>query len=153
MTTPLQQRWFEDFRVGEVFEFGDYRITEQEIVEFARRYDPQPFHLDAAAAAQSHFGGLVASGWMTGSVLMRMVCDHFISPEASMGSPGLDQLRWLKPVRPGDRLRARVTVIEVRPSRSKPDRGSMLVRQEAINQADEVAMSVEGWAMLRCRPV
>ena len=153
MTTPLQQRWFEDYRVGEAFEFGDYPITEQEIVEFARRYDPQPFHLDAAAAAQSHFGGLVASGWMTGSVLMRMVCDHFISPQASMGSPGLEQLRWLKPVRPGDRLRARVTVLETRPSRSKPDRGSMLIRQEAINQNDEVAMSIEGWAMLRCRPV
>jgi acyl dehydratase len=152
MTTPLQQRWFEDYRAGEVFEFGEYLITEQEIVEFARRYDPQAFHLDAAAAAQSHFGGLVASGWMTGSVLMRMMCDHFISPQASMGSPGLEKLRWLKPVRPGDRLRARVTVIEARVSRSKPDRGSMLVRQEAINQNDEVAMSIEGWAMLRCRP-
>jgi acyl dehydratase len=152
MTTPLQQRWFEDYRVGETFEFGDYPITEEEIVDFARRYDPQAFHLDAAAAAQSHFGGLVASGWMTGSVLMRMMCDHFISPQASMGSPGLEQLRWLKPVRPGDRLRARVTVLEVRPSRSKPDRGSMRVRQEAINQNDEVAMSIEGWAMVRCRP-
>jgi acyl dehydratase len=152
MSTPLKQRWFEDYAVGEAFEFGDYAITETEIIEFARRYDPQPFHVDAAAAAESHFGGLVASGWMTGSVLMRMVCDHFIAPHSSMGSPGLEQIRWRVPVRPGDRLRARITVLEIRPSNSKPDRGSLLLRQEAINQAGQVVMSLEGWGMIRRRP-
>jgi acyl dehydratase len=152
MTPPLKQRWFEDYAVGETFEFGDHAITDTEIIEFARRYDPQPFHVDAAAAAASHFGGLIASGWMTGSVLMRMVCDHFIAPRSSMGSPGLEQIRWRVPVRPGDRLSARITVVEVRPSTSKPDRGSLLLRQEAINQAGQVVMSIEGWAMIRRRP-
>ena len=151
MTPPLQQRWFEDYTVGESFEFGDYLITASEIVEFARRYDPQPFHVDAAAAAKSHFGGLIASGWMTGSVLMRLVVDHFVAPSSSMGSPGLEQIRWRVPVRPGDRLSARVTVLESRASKSKPDRGSLLLRQEAINQTGEVVMSLEGWALIRRR--
>ena len=151
MTPPLQQRWFEDYTVGESFEFGDYLITASEIVEFARRYDPQPFHVDAAAAAESHFGGLIASGWMTGSVLMRLVVDHFVAPSSSMGSPGLEQIRWRVPVRPGDRLSARVTVLESRASKSKPDRGSLLLRQEAINQTGEVVMSLEGWALIRRR--
>lgn len=151
MTVPPKQRWFEDFIVGEQFEFGNYEITAHEIVEFARRYDPQPFHVDAAAGASSHFGGLVASGWMTGSVLMRLMCDHFIAPDSAMGSPGLDQLRWRVPVRPGDRLRARVTVLEVRPSRSRPDRGSVRFRQEVLNQHGEVVMSAEAWGMLRRR--
>jgi acyl dehydratase len=151
MTPPLQQRWFEDYAAGESFEFGDYLITASEIVEFARRYDPQPFHVDAAAAAESHFGGLIASGWMTGSVLMRLVVDHFVAPGSSMGSPGLEQIRWRVPVRPGDRLSARVTVLESRASKSKPDRGSLLLRQEAMNQAGEVVMSLEGWALIRRR--
>lgn len=152
MTVPLKERWFEDYSTGESFEFGAYLVTQEEIVEFAQRYDPQPFHVDPAAASASHFGGLVASGWMTAAVLMRMLCDHFISPVASMGSPGIDQLRWLRPVRPGDRLRARVTVGETRRSQSKPDRGSIIVRQELINQSGEVVMSQDGRALLRCRP-
>lgn len=152
MSVPPKQRWFEDFTVGEQFEFGSHAVTEEEIVDYARRYDPQPFHLDAAAGAQTHFGGLVASGWMTAAVLMRLLCDHFIAPESSMGSPGLDLLRWRIPVRPGDRLSARVSVLEVRPSRSKPGRGSVRFRQEAVNQAGEVVMTIESWGMLRCRP-
>lgn len=149
--TALKERWFEDYQAGETFEFGDHLVTREEIVEFASRYDPQPFHLDEVQAAQSHFGGLVASGWMTAGVLMRMMCDHFLASEASMGSPGVDQLRWLKPVRPGDRLHARVTVVEARRSQSKPDRGIVLLRQEVLNQAGEVVMSLEGRAMIRCR--
>jgi acyl dehydratase len=152
-TLPLKERWFEDFRVGERFEFGDYRVTEDEIVEFARRYDPQPFHVDAQAAARSHFGGLIASGWMSCSVLMRMLCDHFIPPASSMGSPGIDELRWLKPVRPGDRLRASAEIVDVKASTSKPDRGVITVRQELINQLGERVLSMTGRGMYQRRPV
>jgi acyl dehydratase len=150
---PLQERWFDDFVVGERFELGEEAITEQEIVEFASRYDPQPFHLDPAAAAASHFGGLVASGWMTASVMMRLMCKHFISPQASMGSPGIDQLRWLLPVRPGDRLRARVQVQSVVPSRSKPDRGVVTLQQELLNQNNQVVLSMITLAMMQRKPV
>lgn len=147
-----RDRWFEDYREGEVFEFGDHLVTEEEIVEFARRYDPQPFHLDHAAAAASHFGGLVASGWMTCGIMMRMLCDHFISREASMGSPGVDQVRWLKPVRPGDRLRARVRVTKVRASETRPDRGIVSAQQELLNQDGDVVMTIAGGGFYRRRP-
>jgi acyl dehydratase len=152
-SVPLKQRWFEDYAVGEVFEFGDRPVTLNEIVSFATRYDPQPFHTDAVAAADSSFGGLVASGWMTCAVLMREMCDHFVSPLSAMGSPGVDTLRWLKPVRPGDRLHVRVTVVEVTPSQSKPDRGVVTLLQEVINQANEVVLSLQGRALQRCRPL
>lgn len=151
MPVPLHERWFEDYTAGESFEFGDHLVTEDEIIEFARRYDPQPFHVDPVAAQASHFGGLIASGWMTGAVMMRMMVDHFVSPRSGMGSPGIDRLRWPRPVRPGDRLHARVTVLEARRSQSKPDRGAVIVRQELINQAGEIVMSVEGRALVRCR--
>jgi len=152
MTSSLRERWFEDFAVGQSAEFGDHVVTEAEIIEFAQRYDPQPFHVDPAAAAQSSFGGLVASGWMSCAMLMRMMCDWYISPASSMGSPGVDELRWLRPVRPGDRLRGRVSVVEVRRSTSRPDRGSVLLQQELINQDGEVALTQRGWAIIRCRP-
>jgi acyl dehydratase len=151
MSTPLKERWFEDHVAGDVVEFGDHLVTEDEIVEFAHRYDPQPFHTDPVAARQSSFGGLVASGWMTGAIVMRLMCEHFIAPTSAMGSPGVDQLRWRYPVRPLDRLRVRVSVLETRRSRSKPDRGSLLLRQEALNQRGEVVMSQHGWAIVRCR--
>ena len=149
---PLKERWFENFSVGERFEFGDYLVTDEEIVEFARRYDPQPFHLDAEAAARSHFGGLIASGWMSCSVLMQLVCDHFIPPASSMGSPGVDELRWLKPVRPGDRLRAAVEVVGVKASQSKPSRGVITVQQELINQHGECVLTLLGRGMYQRRP-
>ncbi len=149
---PPRQRWFDEFHAGERFEFGDWVVSESEIVEFARRYDPQPFHTDPAQAGSSHFGGLIASGWLTAAILMRMMCDHFIAPASAMGSPGVDHLRWLRPVRPGDRLRARVTVLDARRSRSRPDRGTIVLQQELLNQHDEVVMSQHGTAMLRCRP-
>lgn len=151
MTTAYTERYFEDYQVGEVIEFGDHLVTKEEIVGFAQRYDPQPFHVDEAAAAESHFGGLIASGWMTASVMMRMLVDNFISRVASMGSPGVDELRWLRPVRPGDRLRVRVTVLEVRRSQTKPDRGAILSLDEVVNQDDEVVMSVKGWGLYRAR--
>ncbi|HWS75323.1 MAG TPA: MaoC family dehydratase [Quisquiliibacterium sp.] len=151
MSVPIKERYFEDYLVGESFEFGDHLVTEEEIVEFASRYDPQPFHVDRHAAGQSIYGGLIASGWMTGSVMMRMVVDHFISPLSSMGSPGIDELRWLRPVRPGDRLRVRATVLASKRSQTKPDRGVIEILQEAVNQDDEVVMTIRGWGMYRCR--
>lgn len=147
---PLKERWFEDYAVGEVFEFGDYLVTAQEIIAFAQRYDPQPFHTDLVAAEASSFHGLVASGWMTAAIVMRLMCDHFISPISAMGSPGIDRLRWLRPVRPGDRLRVRVTVIDAYRSPRKPERGTLMLREEALNQHGEIVMSFEGRAMHRC---
>lgn len=149
---PLMDRWFDDFAVGEVFEFGDYVVGADEIVEFARRYDPQPFHLDEQAARASHFGGLVASGWMTCAVLMRLLCDHFIPRASSMGSPGVDEVRWLEPVRPGDQLRVRTEVLECRASRSKPDRGLLQCRHQLLNQHGRVVASILGMGMYRRRP-
>lgn len=151
MSVPPKERFFEDYRPGEVLEFGDYLITEEEIVAFAKRYDPQPFHLDHGAAEQSIYGGLIASGWMTGSIVMRLLVDHFIPPASSMGSPGVDEIRWTKPVRPGDRLRLRITVVETRRSESKPDRGIIQVQQEAINQDGETVMRLRGMGLYKCR--
>ena len=151
-TVPVfKTRFFEDYRIGEVAEFGDYEITSLEIIEFAKRYDPQLFHTDPEAAKQSSFGGLVASGWMSASVLMRMLVDHYISPVASMGSPGVDALRWLKPVKPGDRLRARVEVVGKRRSQSKPDRGLIHFVQQGLNQHGELVIAFNGMGMYRCR--
>ncbi len=152
MTVPFRERWFEDYRVGEVHEFGDYLVTADEIVDFARRYDPQVFHVDAEAAKATNFGGLVASGWMTASVMMRMLVDHVISPRSSMGSPGIDELRWLKPVRPGDRLHGRLEIVEARRSVSKPDRGIVRMHQQVVDQHGDVVMSYRGMGMYRCRP-
>jgi acyl dehydratase len=152
MNAALQDRWFDDYHVGEQFEFGAYVVTAEEIVDFARRYDPQPFHLDAEAAKASHFGGLVASGWMTSAVLMRLLCDHFIPRVSSMGSPGVDEVRWIKPVRPGDTLRARSEVIETRPSQSKPDRGVLKCRHQLINLQGETVMSMIGMGLYRKWP-
>ena len=137
-------RYLEDFRAGEVIELGSHTVGEGEILEFARRYDPQPFHVDPERAAGSIYGGLIASGWQTCALFMRLAVDGLIGESASMGSPGLDSLRWLLPVRPGDTLRARYTVLEVTPSRSRPDRGVVRFRGEMLNQRDEVAMSLEG---------
>ena len=151
MTPSFKERYFEDYAVGETRSYGDYLMTQEEIIEFAKRYDPQVFHIDPEAAKQSSFGGLAASGWHTASASMRMLVDHFIPPKASMGSPGIDELRWVQPVRPGDRLRMRSTITETRRSRSKPDRGIVRVRHETLNQRDEVVMTFTGMAMYRCR--
>lgn len=152
MSAPPLERWFDDFAPGQVFEFGRYEVTAEEIIDFARRWDPQPFHLSEEAGRASHFGGLVASGWMSGAVLMRLMCEHFIHVESSMGSPGIDQMRWLKPVRPGDVLRARVEVLSMRASTSKPDRGVIHFAQSLINQHGEVVMTVQGMGMKKRRP-
>ena len=123
---PPAERYFEDYHVGMIDEFGDIAVTAEEIVEFARRYDPQPMHVDSEAAARGPFGGLIASGWHTAAMVMRLFVEHYLSKVATLPSPGVDELRWVRPVRPGDTLRVRVTVLETRRSRSKPDRGLVL---------------------------
>jgi acyl dehydratase len=145
-------RWFEDFVPGAVYEFGDIGVSADEIVDFARRFDPQPMHLDPEAAAHGEFGGLIASGWHTAGLMMRLLVEHFLPPNASLASPGIDELRWRKPVRPGDVLRLRVTVLEARPSRSRPDRGLLRTLVEVHNQNGEVVMSLKGTNPLRRRP-
>lgn len=151
-TTPAADRWFEDYVPGTVAEFGGVTITEGDIVSFARQYDPQPFHTDPAAAARAPYGGLIASGWHTVAVTMRILVDHYLSTVASLGSPGIDELRWTRPVRPGDHLRVRVTVLEARPSRSKPDRGLVRTHIEVLNQHDELVMTLTAMNLLRRRP-
>lgn len=138
----LRDRTFDDYEVGEVFEFGHLDVTEDEIVEFGRRYDPQPFHTDPEAAKASIFGGLIASGWHTGAMAMRLFVDHMLSPEHSLGSPGMDELRFLAPVRPGARLGLRVTILELTPSRSKPDRGVVRYRMEVLDLAPDEPVAV-----------
>jgi acyl dehydratase len=133
---------FEDFKAGESRTFGPRTLTREEIVAFARDWDPQPFHLDEAAAKRSPFGGLIASGWQTAALSMRLVVDGMLADSTSMGSPGLDELKWLKPVRPGDALTVEVTVLEVTPSRSKPDRGSVKVSYRCTNQTGETVMTM-----------
>lgn len=152
MTVPLKQRWFEDYAAGEVFEFGEHHVTEAEILAFANQYDPQLFHIDAEAAKASPYGGLISSGWMTTAVAMRMMCANFIPIESALGSPGVDQLRWLLPVRPGDTLRMRASVLDTKRSNSKPDRGVVTIRQEMLNQHGQVVMSLEGKSMHKARP-
>jgi acyl dehydratase len=143
--------WFEDFPVGMAVEMPGPTLTAESIVEFASRYDPQPFHVNEAAAKESVFGGLIASGWHTVSLAMRMICDAYLLDAASLGSPGVNQVRWLKPVRPGDTIRLRMSVLEARRSSSKPDRGTVLHRWEVLNQKDEIVLSMEGYGMFRRR--
>jgi acyl dehydratase len=137
-------RYFEDYVPGAVIDCGSFTLSEAEIVAFAVQYDPQPFHVDRAAASSGPFGGLIASGWHSTAMMMRRVVEGFLSPESSLGSPGVDDLRWLRPVRPGDTLRVRVTVLEARRSASKPDRGNVKSRIELVSPDGEVAMRVTG---------
>ncbi|MFF5329035.1 MaoC family dehydratase [Streptomyces rubradiris] len=126
-------RYLEDFRTGDIHDLGTVTVTAEEIVEFAKRYDPQPFHTDPAAAELSPFGGLVASGWLTASLFMRRYVDTLLAGSACCGSPGIDELRYHRPVRPGDVLRARLTVLGSRPSLSQPDRGIVQPRCELLD--------------------
>jgi acyl dehydratase len=139
---PADRRYFEDYSPGDVYEFGAITVSETEIVAFARQFDPQYFHIDPAKAAASEFGGIIASGFHTASLAMRLYADHYLSHVASLASPGVDELRWRKPLRPGDTLRIRVTILEARVSRSKPDRGLVRALVEALNQRDEVVLGM-----------
>jgi acyl dehydratase len=142
----------DDFAPGQVHRLGRRTVSRDEIVAFARDWDPQPFHLDEQAASASIYGGLIASGWHTACVFMRLFADGLLNRAAAMGSPGIDELRWLKPVRPGDTLEARLEVLEVRPSRSRPDRGIVRLRSVLTNQDQEEVLSFIGNVMFRRRP-
>jgi acyl dehydratase len=144
-------RYFEDFVVGTVYEFGSITVTEAEILAFARQFDPQVMHTDPVAAAKGATGGLIASGWHTIALLMRMYADNFL-PENGLPAPGVDEVRWLRPVRPGDTLRLRVTIQEARLSRSKPDRGVVRPFTEVLNQHDAVVLSLLPINLVRRRP-
>lgn len=145
-------RYLEDFEPGQTFELGSFTLTEADIIDFAQRFDPQPFHTDPQAAKESPFGGLIASGWHTASSAMRLMVDNFIPRESSMGSPGIDELRWTKPVRPDDRITLAYRVLDVVPSRSKPDRGHVVGEVVATNDAGEVVMTYRGRGIYRRRP-
>jgi acyl dehydratase len=150
---PIEDRYLEDYEPGEVYTYGRVELDEASIVAFARLYDPQPFHIDPRAAAAGMYGGLIASGWQTVAVTMRMLVDHVISPASSLGSPGCDELRWLKPVRPGDSLAVRIEILSTRRSRSKPDRGLVSNQLEILNQRDEVVMTLRTVLLLKARQV
>lgn len=149
--TPPHDRYFEDYEVGATYLCGEFSLTEDDIVSFARRFDPQPFHLDRAAAARSHYGGIIASGWHTASAMMRVIVDNFISSNAGMGSPGVDEIRWLKPVRPDEVLTVRVTIETARRSASKPDRGIAHNLMEVVDRDGEVRMAVRSIGLVGCR--
>lgn len=143
--------WWEDLRPGDSRELGSVSPTAEQILAFASQFDPQPFHLDPEAARASVFGGLCASGWHTCSMAMRLMVDHFLSQAASLGSPGLENVRWLKPVFPGDVLSLRHTILESRPMNSRPDVGLVRTQWEMSNQRGEKVLHMEGWSMFRRR--
>jgi len=148
---PAFKYYWEDFPVGRVREVGGITVSREDIVAFARQFDPQPFHLDEGAARLSMFGGLIASGWHTCALAMRMICDAYLLDTASAGSPGVDNVRWLKPVRPGDTLRLRIEVIEARALQSRPELGLVRNRWEMSNQNGETVLRMEGSGMIRRR--
>ncbi len=149
---PPEDRYFEDYVVGSVHEFGAAAVEEAEVIAFGRRFDPQVFHVDPEAAKRTAFGGLVASGWHTGSLAMRMLADHYYSRVATLGAIGVDGLRWLRPVRPGDTLSLRVTVTEARPSRTRPDRGVVQSLIEVLAADRGVVMTMTALTLILRRP-
>ena len=148
----MQTRHLEDFHPGETIELGSRSVDRDEIIEFARKYDPQPFHVDEEAGRRSIYGGLIASGWHTVAMLMRLLVDTVASRSAGMGSPGIDQIRFLRPVRPGDTLSARMIVLDVVPSRSKADRGHVRASYEVFNQHGDKVMTMIGLGIYGRRP-
>lgn len=144
-------RHFEDFAAGQVYDLGTVRVTRDEIVAFATQFDPQPFHVDEAAAAESAFGGLVASGWHTISLWMRLYVDGLLADTASMGSPGVEEIRWLAPVRPGDELHGTAEILEASPSASSPIRGTLRLRCELSNQDGVTVMRMVARTFVRRR--
>ena len=144
--------YFEDFAIGRSIDLGTVTVTESEIQDFATRFDPQPFHVDPVAAAESMFGGIIASGWHTCSMMMRLAVDGYLHQSASLGSPGVDEVRWLKPVRAGDVLTVRSNVVDAVPSTSRPDRGVIYSLWEAFNQHGELVTTIKGRGMMLRRP-
>ena len=146
----MPAQYFEDFRPGQTVELGSRTVTEEEIVAFARQWDPQPFHVDPDAARDSDFGGLIASGWHTGAMWMRLYVDALLG-DAGLGSPGVEELRWLAPVRPGDTLTGRLEVLEATPSQRRPDRGTLRIRAEMENQDGVIVMAMTSRGHFRRR--
>jgi acyl dehydratase len=144
--------YWEDFPAGHVMDFGGLPVERDAVLAFARQFDPQPFHLDDEAARGSLFGGLCASGWHTCAMAMRMMCDAYLLDSASLGSPGIDALRWLKPVFPGDVLRVRMEIQQARPMASRPQVGLIRSLWQVRNQHEEPVLTMEGWGMFRRRP-
>jgi acyl dehydratase len=149
---PINDRYFEDYVEGDVHSFGSIAVEEADVIAFAKQFDPQSFHTDPEAAKRTPFGGLIASGWHTAGLMMRLFYEHYLTHVASLGSPGLDELRWIKPVRPGDRLSLRVTVLKAVPSKSKPDRGVVTSLVEVLNQSGEIVMTLKPVNMIIRRP-
>jgi len=145
-------RYAEDYQPGEVFDLGFYDMTREEILEFATRWDPQPFHIDDEAARSTRYGGIIASGWHTGLTMLKLMMRGFICAETSIGSPGQDEMRFLKPVRPGDRLHGRVEVNGVRLSRSQPDMGFVSNTATLTNQKGELVFRMKSTSIFRTRP-
>ena len=149
----LAMIYFEDLEVGATTEFGSYEVTREEVLEFAGKYDPQPFHLSDEAAAKTHFGRIAASGWHTAAMVMAVIARHVVKHEqAGLGSPGIDELRWKKPVYPGDTLQVRGEILEKTPSRSKPEIGSFRTRTTVTNQAGDIVMTFVSIVLIRRRP-
>ncbi len=152
MSTTDDLTYFEDLEVGTVARFGNYPVTREEVIDFASSYDPQPFHLDDAAAAQTHFGRLSASGWHTCAMTMRMLVDNITERrQAGLGSPGLDELRWLRPVFPGDTLRVETELLGKKQSQSRPEMGSFQSQVRVYNQDDVVVMTMKSIGLIRVR--
>ena len=145
-------RYFEDFQVGERIELGSRTVTEEEIIAFARQYDPQPFHISPEQAKHSYYGGLIASGWHTVSVLMRLMVDALINDTISLGSPGVDEVRWLRPVRPNDTLHASLTIVGMAPSKRRAELGILTSRSEVYNQSGELVLTLKGVHFFGRRP-
>ena len=141
----------EDFQPGQTFDLGSIEVTHEQVVDFAKQFHPQPFHIDIDAGGQSIFGGLIASGWHTCSLMMRLVVDNLFSRTATLGSPGVNQIRWMLPVRPGDTLTASTRVLAVTSSVSKPDRGTVEFHYEVRNQSDQQVLAMQGISMFRRR--
>ena len=150
---PIHERYFEDYVPGSIYEYGPISVSQEEIIKFAKKFDPQYIHTNPEKAALGPFGGLIASGWHTAGLMMRLFVDNFISSVAAIASPGVDELRWLKPVRPGDLLWIRVSVIESRRSQSKPHLGIVRVLVEVINQHKELVMSLRSANLLKSRQI
>ena len=145
--------YFEDLEVGAKTDFGSYEVTREEVLEFAHKFDPQPFHLSDEEAAKTHFGRLAASGWHTAAMTMAVIARHVVENEqAGLGSPGIDELRWKKPVYPGDTLHVRGEIVDKTPSRSRPEMGSFRTHTTVTNQHDEVVMTFTSIVLIRRRP-
>lgn len=149
--STTDNRYFEDYVAGAVHEFGAIRVEKQEVLDFGNRFVPLPYHTDQETAKKSIYGGLIASGWHTAGLMMRLYTDNYLSKVANLGSPGCDELRWDRPVFPGDELSLRVTVLETRRSESKPDRGIIRSFVEVLNQKGEMVMSLKMVNFVKCR--